>query len=76
MLVAVVRFTALEQGVDRHCVTMPKLKVLLEPGHDVARFDARLDVLPIGKAFFCGELAEVRRAFARLGLDILEVGLK
>ena len=76
MLLAVFRFAALEQGVDRHGVSVPKVKVLLEPGYNVTRFDAILDSAAIGEPFFCGELAKVLRTLAGLCLDILYVGLK
>jgi hypothetical protein len=57
-------------------VSVPKVKVLLEPGHDVARFDAILDSITIGEPFFGGKPAKVLGAFSRLCLDILEVRLK
>lgn len=55
---------------------MPQAEILLEPGHDVARLDAWLDILAIGETFLGSQPAEVLRAFAGLCLDVLEVGLK
>ena len=75
-LFAVFRFAALEQRVNCHGVSVPKVKVLLEPGHDVARFDAILESTAIGEPFFGGKPTKVLGAFSRLCLDILEVRLR
>ncbi len=76
LLVAIFGFATFEQGIDRHRVPMPQVKILFEPGHDVARFDAWLDNLPIGEPFFGGKPAEILRAFAGLGLDGVQVALE
>jgi hypothetical protein len=69
LLCTVLGFAAFEQGVDRHGVSMPHVKILLEPGNNIARFDARLDVLPIREPFFGSQPAKIVRAFAGLRLD-------
>ena len=36
---------------------MPKRKIVLEPRHNLACFDAFLDARAIGEVFFCGEFS-------------------
>src|SRR6476646_9991180 len=75
-LVAVLGFAAFEQGIDCHSVPMPKIKVLLEPDHDLTRLDARLDGLALHKPFFGSQPAKIVGAFAGLGLNIGQVALE
>jgi hypothetical protein len=64
-------FLSFEGGVDGHGMTMPQPVVLLEPGNDFHRLDARLQ-----QTFLLSELFEVFGAFSCLRFDVVYIRSK
>jgi hypothetical protein len=67
---------AFQQGDDRHRMAVAKVEIILEPSDDVAGLDAGAQVSVFHEAFLRRERAEIGRALARPGLDVVEIGLE
>ena len=57
-------------------MAVPKVEVLLQPSDDVAGLDAVAQTLRVSVSLLVGQFAKVGRALARLGLDVVEIGLE
>ena len=69
-------FLTLESGVDGHRVTAAEGKLVFQPRDDLAGFDRGFELATFHEAFSLGEVLEVVRRLACLGLDIVEICLE
>src|SRR6476661_2480226 len=67
---------ALENGHDRHRVTMAQAEILLQCGDDRTHLHTWSEPRSCGKAFGESPLAKLGRSFASLRLDVPEITLK
>jgi len=65
---------SLQEGINRHGVTMTQFEIFFQPGNNIACLHGKLAVFK--KSFFGSELLKVFRTFAGFCFYIIQVSLK